>query len=442
MFTKLKLHNFKCFSDFELNLEETKTKKRGKKLAIIYGENGIGKSSIMQAFDLLKKTLSSKLDSDSFVSFLNAQKNSETEDVELLRRIRSRINSTKIEYFIDDYYKIDADEKMSVIYEGTIDKSGTHYVYEMHFSKKAIIEEKLTIDEKIVFSIKTNEYNISDSFFTSGDFNDLIKKDYEMYFGVHTFLSAINNRLSTVSYSFAKNSINKSLLKLLKQFEEMDLFFSNKINRYSHYAYTRSSRLLNNLFEGGYSQKFAKKKDITKELLTKFFSSLYSNIVGVDYDIVSDEEGLSSSYSLVFIEKSDKGGLVRIPHRLESTGTNKLTTLFSYFYNAIVSDDILLIDEIESGINDILLKNVIDSFADEIKGQLIITTHNTYLLSNKNKKYTYILDRNRGNCVVTAKSLDSYKKEIQEKTDIIGRYVKGMYGGLPQTNLNAKDFIK
>lgn len=441
MFTKLKLHNFKCFSDFELNLEENKTKKRGKKLAIIYGENGIGKSSIMYAFDLLKKTMSSRLDSDSFASFLNARKISEAEDRELLRIVRNRINTTKIEYFIGDYFKIDADGRMSVTYEGTLDKSGTHFKYEMFFSRTAIVEESLIIDDKLVFTAKSNEFSLSEAFFVSDDLNNLLKKDYEMYFGIHTFLSAINSRVSMVSYSFAKYSLNKNLLKLIKQFEDMDLFFSNKTNTYPIYAFTRNSKLLVNLFEGTYSSRLIKKKDLTRDMLTKFFSSLYSNIVGVDYDITTDES-LSTKYTLVFIEKSDKGGLVRIPYRLESTGTNKLLTLFSYFYNAIVSDDIMLIDEIESGINDILLKNVLESFADEIKGQFIITTHNTYLLSNKNKKYTYILNRNKDSGVVTATSLDSFKNAIQEKTDVIGRYVKGMYGGLPQTNLNVKDFIK
>ena len=48
-------------------------------------------------------------------------------------------------------------------------------------------------------------------------------------------------------------------------------------------------------------------------------------------------------------------------------------------------------DEIDNGIHDLLLKNVLSSMLDDITGQLIITTHNTYLLESVNVKSVYVI---------------------------------------------------
>ena len=44
MFTYIKTRNYKSLGEFELNL--INKKKQAKKLAIIYGENGAGKSDV------------------------------------------------------------------------------------------------------------------------------------------------------------------------------------------------------------------------------------------------------------------------------------------------------------------------------------------------------------------------------------------------------------
>lgn len=55
MFTYIKLRNFKSFRDVCIDLENKKD--IPKSLAVIYGANGSGKSTIVQAFLTLKKTM-------------------------------------------------------------------------------------------------------------------------------------------------------------------------------------------------------------------------------------------------------------------------------------------------------------------------------------------------------------------------------------------------
>ena len=55
MFEYVKLRNYKSFGDVELNLLD----KNGlpKKLILIYGKNGIGKSNLAASFFMLSETL-------------------------------------------------------------------------------------------------------------------------------------------------------------------------------------------------------------------------------------------------------------------------------------------------------------------------------------------------------------------------------------------------
>ncbi|WP_181039084.1 AAA family ATPase, partial [Brachyspira murdochii] len=54
MFTYVKLKNYKSLVDFEVDL--TSSKNNPKKMIIIYGENGAGKSNFINAFFTLFET--------------------------------------------------------------------------------------------------------------------------------------------------------------------------------------------------------------------------------------------------------------------------------------------------------------------------------------------------------------------------------------------------
>lgn len=53
---------------------------------------------------------------------------------------------------------------------------------------------------------------------------------------------------------------------------------------------------------------------------------------------------------------------------------------------------VVAIDEIDNGIHDILLKSLISNLAQNIDGQLIMTTHNTMFLEEYDlKDYVYFI---------------------------------------------------
>ena len=96
-----------------------------------------------------------------------------------------------------------------------------------------------------------------------------------------------------------------------------------------------------------------------------------------------------------------------------------------------VEGSVVVIDEFDIGIHDILVKNLLTSLYKSIKGQLIITTHNTFLMeSNIPKESIYVIneleDSNKEiECIL------KYDNKIHPNTNIRNQYIHGKYKGIP-----------
>lgn len=67
----------------------------------------------------------------------------------------------------------------------------------------------------------------------------------------------------------------------------------------------------------------------------------------------------------------------RIPFRCESEGVIRLTGMLSYFIHAFNDPDALVaIDEIDTGVYELLLGDLLKQMADGMQGQLVFTAHN------------------------------------------------------------------
>ena len=101
----------------------------------------------------------------------------------------------------------------------------------------------------------------------------------------------------------------------------------------------------------------------------------------------------------------------------------------------------VIIDEIDNGIHDLLMKNIIMSIKDEINGQLIITTHNTLLLEILPKECIYILSTDyEGNKNIN--TIKEYGIKIQKNHNARDLYFKGLFGGIPTTSYVDFEEIK
>ena len=91
----------------------------------------------------------------------------------------------------------------------------------------------------------------------------------------------------------------------------------------------------------------------------------------------------------------------------------------------------VVIDELDTGIHDLLINNILTNIISALEGQLIVTTHNTMLLDSEidpSYIYTFMVDRNANK---TLEPITAYEDRIHPNLNYRARYLKGMYGGTP-----------
>ena len=131
----------------------------------------------------------------------------------------------------------------------------------------------------------------------------------------------------------------------------------------------------------------------------------------------------------MYFDKLINGKIRSIPYNLESTGTIKLLDIFPYIYKCL-NKGTVFIDEIDSGVHDLLMNHLLVNLEKQIKGQLVITTHNTMLLQKIKPDYSYVINVDlNGN-----KTLNCVKDygRIQNNHNVSTRYINGIFGGIPQ----------
>ncbi|WP_146080008.1 AAA family ATPase, partial [Brachyspira murdochii] len=105
-------------------------------------------------------------------------------------------------------------------------------------------------------------------------------------------------------------------------------------------------------------------------------------------------------------------------------------------------NSIVAIDELDSGIHDLLTASLLESLFSNIKGQFILTTHNTTILESDIKKeciYIFNIDSEGKKILVP---ITDYEKE-HPNINFRKRYLKGIYYGIPiVSDIDFKDILE
>lgn len=413
MFTYVKLKNYKSLVDFEVDL--TDSKNNPKKMVIIYGENGAGKTNFINAFFTLFETLNTKVYKRIIDEFME-KKLDEKDNVEILNEFIKN-NLKNIEDIINDSKTIDSKENMSL--EFGFKLNGKYGKYYIEMGKNSIVREKL---EYVLNKNKTKYFDISDkkidinkSLFNSNKYLKEISDLVNKFWGKHSFLSIILFEMRDKNKQYINKNIPKYMLNIVKY------FFSLKKDK-------------NNIdFRSGsihkYNKEFLDFLNYFEIYLNIFFTDLYSDIKQVFYkkECIADDK---IDYKL-FVKKQIYGKIIDIDFSLESNGTKKLAQFAFILYRYLNKNEVVLIDELDSGIHDILVSTILkDLYLYHKEGQLIITTHNTTLLETEIKKdciYLFNIDSNGKKILIP---ITEYERE-HPNTNFRKRYLKGLYGGIP-----------
>lgn len=422
MLKNIKLRNFRSFGN--LDADFTMSSGKPKKLIMIYGENGSGKSNFISSILFLKNTLNTL----SFQGHLNEMLESEEiekYDEETIKSIL-KLTRSNLSVEIKENKLIDSKENMMLEFHYTFD-TNKEAIYKLEFDDEKIVFESFNcqLEKNMVkvYEITNDNLYFNNNLFITEKYESEISEKVLKYFGKHSFLAIMFNEMRLNNVEYMNLNISKTFLTAIDELFECSIWCKHSK---SDEGFIYTSKIMYNLSQGSILKK---EKEILlkiEEALNDYFTCLYSDIKGIHYEFEEDKNKLKY---ILYFDKLINGKIRSIPYNLESTGTIKLLDIFPYIYKCL-NKGTVFIDEIDTGIHDLLMNYLLINLEKQIKGQLVITTHNTMLLQKIKPDYSYIINVDlNGN-----KTLNCVKDygRIQNNHNVSIRYINGIFGGIPQ----------
>ena len=179
-----------------------------------------------------------------------------------------------------------------------------------------------------------------------------------------------------------------------------------------------------------------KKKDILNEIVDQINTVLYTIIPGMSIEIKDyGKQAMDSGEEGWKVElMSNREGKRTIPIRMESEGIIKIVSILNVLIQAFGNSSIcLVIDELDAGIFEYMLGELLDIFNKSAKGQLIFTSHNLRALemldkdsimfstANPNNRYIHMKNvkgsNNLRSMYIRSITLGGQEENIYEETD-------------------------
>ncbi len=434
MFTYVKMKNFMSFKDVMFDFKNGSKGTKG--FISIYGENGSGKSNFVSSIDLLRKTI------DSFQmvgDFENIMEVAKKEDIPrtLLKML---LNSTDILRYIGDCRMMECDEATTVEYGFQIYGHQGYYIISF---KDRFLYEKLyyytgkqrgTLFE-INYSGEKIDVSFSNKLFLNRKVEVEIRDEISKYWGKHTFLGILNRERMEKNEQYIKENYLSYAFDILDMLHQTTIHWEKTSYYGSEVNAGKPRNVLRNLDEGRIKKEKEGLLNCSERIIKDFFTQAYADVKDVFYERHLENDEIA--YKL-YVKKMIGGKIRTIDFARESAGTQHVLDIIRSLFGAFCGVTVVY-DEIDDGIHDLLLKNILESMIDDITGQLIITTHNTYMLETIDIKSVYLINVDyQGNKEV--KCLDKYPR-IQGTNNPRIMYLKGLFGGVPIVDTVDYDVI-
>lgn len=437
MFTYIKAKNFKSLKNIEFNLNRTKSKTNN--FIAIYGENGSGKTNLVELFKFLQQvTISRTIDVNlnmlpkEFFKLKEKMLDNTPGDIKALWQLslnleEYRMINEKADTEIEYGFKINDKEGFySIKFNTEIVEENLYYFA----NKQKGYYFQLSKDKKGIIK------NLNNNIFINEKYNKELEENIEKYWGKYSFLSLLTFEYKDKNEEYVNNNISTKMFDIIDKLVSMTIHVNKWFLKFVPDNYMKNT-VLADLKSGSIAKEKINEIKKYENVLNIFFTQAYADVKSVKYAIEEKDEKIK--YKLYF-NKMIGGNLKSIPIELESEGTKRIIEEFDTLIGAIMGETVV-IDEIDNGIHDLLMKNIILSIKDEITGQLIITTHNTLLLEILPKECIYILSVDyEGN-----KNINTIKEfgiKIQKNHNARDLYFKGVFGGVPTTTYVDFEEIK
>ena len=374
------------------------------KLALIYGANASGKTTILKALNYFRELVlepeEKKTDTLDFNPFLfdkNSLNNSTTFSIDFIQ-------------------------------------NKVRYSYEVQYCKKAILSEELKYYDPNKASVfkRTTDLNKQ---FTEITFGSKIKKDktFEKNLEANTLWN------NTVLGGFLKTNIELFHLK------EVTDWFSQYLNPLVQTKTELDGFITSEI------EKSKLKKEILVDILKKADFNISDILINEEEKVVGNkmlkvlealempedmiEKLKSNPLKKLELEHTIDGKKYSLPFKLESQGTQRYYG-FAGLLSLLVNSSIAFpIDELEDSLHpDLYIHFLLSFLVNSKKSQIIATTHNREILNNKDlfrNDIIWFTDKD-DSCSTQLYSLSDFDSSIvRDTTNILNAYKAGKLGGTP-----------
>lgn len=390
--TKIIIKNFKNVLSGEISLINSLTNSKASVLGL-YGQNGSGKTALIESLDILKHLFCGRPLPKQFVNFINI--NAESAKLEFEFQIRN--SDSHEEYSVSYSFSLGKSEDTSS--GNTLDKNDKEKIFKPVIYDECIKYSMISLEENIsrrtLIDTKSEDIAVPKS-----TFSVLVGKDEDGSLNKELSLAKALAYEESTSFIFSRRLVNhirkacqndrfSFLIERLIRYGRLDLFvistqFSGVISldniimsfRIRSSNYNASGTIPLSL-DGACNLSDEEFKIISSVVAStdKVLSSIVpeSKIELVDFGSVVCDNGKPGRRVQLVSNKNGKP----IPLKYESEGIKKIISILQLLIAVYGDDSITVaIDELDSGIFEYLLGELLNIISEEGKGQLIFTSHN------------------------------------------------------------------
>lgn len=426
MITNIDIKNFKSLHDISFDLTGYG---EGKNLALIYGENGAGKSHIIAAIYMLLRTFRT-LKSEDDVYELNSRGPGfypELENEEIKYRLnRSAISLKEI---ARRSCTIGSSENISISI--AFNNGGKSGLYSLVLSEAGIVvEEKLFYQlgarRGIIFQYSEGELFLSPSSFENKEYKKELYERYKRYEGKHTFMAFLFSEWIRINQEVFENKVSRNLVGVMEYLWNISVCSEEGVI---------APRYIPSLTSGFSDYASSLGLDKIERLFNSYATKLFRDVKRIYYR--TSYIGTRMYYELVFIREIG-GRLVEVPYSQESRGIREMMGYFPFVISSLLGG-ISFVDGLGTGLHDLIAQELIERLSESVSGQIVLTTHNTGLMQKIDKNYLYILKVD-GHGFKRIRAVSSYSFRTQKNNNVQMKYLHGDYEGIPlieKINLKA-----
>lgn len=431
MFTKITLENFRSFDHIVFDLTEKGNVP--KHLAVLYGENGAGKSNLMSAFVLLPELTRTMDVRDAYERLLTRDAIFQDEKMEKVMREQMRHSLRDMSAIIKAYRMIDCEDPIVAEYEFNI--NGNNGCYRVEFGQDEIVHERLeyVLNRRrgLYFDCSSDGILINDTVIqgTNGkDFLVDVKETAKRYWGKHSLLAILLYEMKDKSNAFGRDNVTENFNTVLREFRGLSCAVS--MGNKSWEGLSSKLQVLKRPLQGHLSLRRETELDYASDFFTQLFTSVDLSVRKIFYKKEFHDDEI---YYKLIEEKYIAGNYRRIDFERESAGNCQLLNISCYLLTACMGG-VVILDEAEANIHDLLFQKLLEEIRPILKGQVIMTTHNTMLMeASFAREATYILSVDPDNpSDKKIRCISDYRKRTYAANNIRNKYLNCEYGGVPE----------